>query len=160
MLDRSIREWPEMLVPFDGSRGAEKVLRRACRAARRDGDRLTVLCVAKLPPDDDEFSDPDVEFTTMLALTRAQKVCREEGTVAILQLNHARSLATAIVDEARRSGAALICMSLDEYDEHELHESALMSETVQGVLASAPCSVLLDDPATALPDVAVGSTPT
>ena len=31
----------------------EKVLRRACRAARRDGDRLAVLCVAKLPPDDD-----------------------------------------------------------------------------------------------------------
>jgi hypothetical protein len=42
-------------------------------------------------------------------------------------------------------------MSLDEYDEHDLHESALMSETVQAVLASAPCSVLLDDPAAELP---------
>ena len=155
MRNQSSREWPEMLVPFDGSRGAEKVLRRACRAARRDGDRLTVLCVAKLLPDDDEFSDPDVEFTAMLSLTRAQQVCREEGTIAVFQLNHARNLANAIVAEARRSGSALICMSLDEYDEHELGESALMSETVQAVLASAPCSVLLDDPAATLPPEAV-----
>src|SRR5215475_548982 len=105
MPDTETRTWPEMLVPFDGSSGAEKVLRRACRAARRDGDRLSVLCVAKLPPDDDEFADPDVEFTAMLALTRAQQVCREEGTIAIFKLNHARNLARAIVDEARRTGA-------------------------------------------------------
>jgi hypothetical protein len=37
-------------------------------------------------------------------------------------------------------------MSLDEFDEHELGETALMSQTVQAVLATAPCSVLLDDP--------------
>jgi nucleotide-binding universal stress UspA family protein len=147
-----------MLVPFDGSHGAEKVLRRACRAARRDGDRLLVLCVAKLPPDNDEFADPDVEFTTMLALAQAQMICREEGAIAIFELNHARNLADAIVAEAERSGAALICMSLDEYDEHELGETVLMSETVQSVLAAAPCSVLLDDPATALPDAVIGST--
>jgi nucleotide-binding universal stress UspA family protein len=160
MPEQTIREWPEMLIPFDGSRGAEKVLRRACRTARRDGDRLSVLCVAKLPPDDDEFADPDVEFSTMLALTRAQEICREEGTTAIFNLSHARNLAEAIIADARRSGAALICMSLDEFDEHELGESALMSATVQAVLASAPCSVLLDDPATALPDAVIGNTST
>src|SRR6266536_5893887 len=156
MPDRSLREWPEMLVPFDGSRGAEKVLRRACRTARRDGDRLSVLCVAKLPPDDDEFGDPDVEFAAMVALTGAQEICREEGTIAIFKRNHARDLANAIVAEASRSGAALICRSLDEYDEHELRESALMSETVQAVLASAPCSVLLDDPDGDVPPEARG----
>jgi hypothetical protein len=47
-------------------------------------------------------------------------------------------------------------MSLDEFDEHEIGETALMSETVQSVLVSAPCSVLLDDPATELrPESAV-----
>jgi nucleotide-binding universal stress UspA family protein len=148
MPDRSTSEWPELLVPFDGSRGAEKVLRRACRTARRDGNRLTVLCVVKLPPDDeDAWADPDLDATALLALTRAQAICREEGIVGVFELSHARNLADAIVAEARRSGAALIGLSLEE---HALGEAALMSETVQQVLASAPCSVLLDDPAVEL----------
>jgi hypothetical protein len=110
-----------------------------------------VLCVVKLAPDDyDEAGDPEVEFSAMLALTRAQEICREEGTLATFHLSHARNLADLILAQARRSGAALICLSLDEYDDHELGESALMSETVQSVLAAAPCSVLLDDPSVEL----------
>lgn len=148
MSDRSKREWPEFLVPFDGSHGAEKALRIACRAARRDGDRLTVLCVVKLPPDDEAaWGNPDLDNTALLALARAQQICHEEGVVAVFELSHARNLATAIVAEAERSGAALIGLSLEE---HELGETALMSETVQQVLASAPCTVLLEDPAVEL----------
>lgn len=142
---QTTQPWPELLVPFDGSRGAAKVLRRACRAARRDGVNLTVLCMVKLATDDEEeWGNPDLDATALLALTRAQLICREEGVVAVFELNHARNLAEAIVQEARRGGAGLICLSLDV---HELGETALMSETVQAVLASAPCSVLLDDPA-------------
>src|SRR4051812_1169223 len=148
MPDRSRRDWPELLVPFDGSVGAEKVLRRACRTARRDGAQLTVLCVVRLPTDDeDAWGDPDLDSTAMLALTRAQMVCCEEGAVGVFKLNHARSLAGAIVEEARRGHAALICLSLEE---HELGETALMSATTQAVLAAAPCSVLLEDPAVEL----------
>ena len=143
--------WMELLVPFDGSLGAEKVLRRACRAARRDDNGLAVLCLVRLPLDDEAaWGDPDLDRTAMAALTRAQAICRAEGVVGVFKLNYARDLVDAIVAEARRSDAALICMSLDEFDEHELGETALMSETVQAVLASAPCSVLLDDPATEL----------
>jgi nucleotide-binding universal stress UspA family protein len=145
---KTMQEWPELLVPFDGSQGAEKVLRRACRAVLRDAAKLTVLCMVKLSTDDEEaWGDPNLDITALLALTRAQAVCREEGVVAVFELSHARNLAEAIVDEARRSGAGLICLSLNE---HELGETALMSETVQAVLASAPCSVLLDDPASDL----------
>jgi nucleotide-binding universal stress UspA family protein len=140
-------DWTELLVPFDGSRGAEKVLRRACRMARRDDDGLAVLCMVKLPPDDEAaWGDPVLDETAMAALAHAQQLCREEGVVGVFKLNYARDLAGAIIAEARRSNAAVICMSLDEYDEHELGETALMSETVQAVLASAPCSVLLEDP--------------
>jgi nucleotide-binding universal stress UspA family protein len=137
-------DWPELLVPFDGSLGAEKVLRRACRAARRDGVSLAVLCVAMLPADDeDAWTDPGLDTTAMIALARAQKVCREEGVVGVFKLNHARDLVEAIIAEARRSGATLICLSLKD---HELGETALMSQTVQDVLTTAPCSVLLEDP--------------
>jgi nucleotide-binding universal stress UspA family protein len=145
---KTVQTWPELLVPFDGSHGAEKVLRRACRAARRDGAELTVLCMVQMATDDEEaWGDPDLDATALLALTRAQAICREEGVVAVFELNHGRNLADAIVQEARRSGAGLICLSLEE---HELGETALMSETVQAVLTSAPCSVLLDNPATEL----------
>lgn len=145
---RSARDWPELLVPFDGSRGAEKVLRHACRTARRDGVGLAVLCVVMMPPDDEEaWADPNLDDTAMAALVRAQVICREEGAVGVFKLNHARNLSEAIIAEARRSGATLICLSLQE---HELGETVLMSETVQSVLASAPCSVLLEDPASEL----------
>jgi nucleotide-binding universal stress UspA family protein len=142
--------WIELLVPFDGSLGAEKVLRRACRAARRDDNGLAVLCLVRLPVEESTWGDPDLDRTAMAALARAQVICREEGVVGVFKLNYARDLVDAIVAEASRSNATLICMSLDEYDEHELGETALMSETVQSVLASAPCSVLLDDPAAEL----------
>lgn len=146
--DRSTQDWPELLVPFDGSQGAEKVLRRACRTARRDGVSLAVLCVVMMPPDDEEaWGDPDLDTTAMFALTRAQTVCREEGVVGVFKLNHARDLGEAIVAEARRSGATLICLSLKD---HELGETALMSESVQTVLTTAPCSVLLEDPSPGL----------
>ena len=146
--DKSTRDWPELLVPFDGSQGAEKVLRRACRTARRDGVSLAVLCVVMMPPDDEEaWGDPDLDTTAMVALARAQLVCREEGVVGVFKLNHARDLGEAIVAEARRSGATLICLSLKDY---ELGETALMSESVQTVLTTAPCSVLLEDPSSGL----------
>lgn len=139
--------WKELLVPFDGSWGAEKVLRRACLAARRDDDELAVLCMVKLPPDDeDAWGDPSLDATAMASLAHAQQICREEGVVGVFKLNHARDLADAIIAEARRSGAVVICMSLDGFDEHELGETTLMSQTVQSVLAAAPCSVLLEDP--------------
>lgn len=140
--------WVDLLVPFDGSLGAERVLRRACRAARRDDDGLAVLCVAKLPPDKEaDQGDPSLDHTAMSALARAQLICREEGVVGAFKLNYARNQSDAIIAEARRSNAVLICMSLTEFDEHELGESALTSQTVQAVLASAPCSVLLGDSA-------------
>lgn len=144
---RPTEGWRELLVPFDGSLGAETILRRACRTVRRDDDGLDVLCVVKLPPDDENaWGDPSLHRTALAALTRAQAICREEGVGGVFKLTYARDLVDAIVAEARRSDAALICMSLDEYDGYELGETALMSETVQSVLAAAPCSVLLGDP--------------
>ena len=143
---------PEMLVPFDGSVAAERLLRRACRVSRAEGAALTVLCVVALPagmaPDE---APPELDDTVLRALARAQEICREEGVAATFELNHARNLADAIVEDAQRSGSTLICLSLEE---HERGETALMSPTVQSVLAAAPCSVLLNDPESELPPVA------
>ena len=103
-MDDGVGAWTELLVPFDGSRGAEKVLRRACRTARRDDDGLTVLCVVKLPTDDETaWGDPTLDATAMSALARAQVICREEGVVGVFKLTYARDLTEAIVAEAWRS---------------------------------------------------------
>jgi nucleotide-binding universal stress UspA family protein len=152
MTGATARGWRELLVPFDGSWGAEKVLRRACWTARRDDDGLAVFCMVKLPPHDiAAWNDPNLDSTAMASLAHAQMICREEGVVGVFKLNYARNLAEAILAEARRSGAVVICMSLDEFDEHEIGETPLMSETVQSVLATAPCSVLLENPAAEQP---------
>lgn len=143
---------PELLVPFDGTVTAERLLRHACRVAGADDARLTVLCVVALPADaPPDAVVPELEAGVMRALVRAQQVCREEGAVAVFEYTHARNLADAIVEDAQRSGATLICLNLDE---HAPGETALMSRTVQSVLQSAPCPVLLNDPTTPLPPVA------
>jgi nucleotide-binding universal stress UspA family protein len=135
---------PELLVPFDGSHASEQLLRRACRAARTDQADLIVLGVVRIPVglDLDELPD-DLDDTVLHALIRAQDVCRDEGVAATFELTHGRDLANAILEEAERSGASLICLSMDE---HAPGETALMSPDVQSVLAAASCSVLLNDP--------------
>jgi nucleotide-binding universal stress UspA family protein len=145
---------PEMLVPFDGSHAAEMLLRRACRTARADGSAVLVLCVVNIPADLDLDELPEsLDDTVMVALTHAQDVCREEGVAATFELTYARDLADAILEEAERSGAALICLSMDE---HAPNETALMSPTVQSVLASAHCSVFLSNPGADLQPPASG----
>ena len=135
---------PEMLVPFDGSHAAEQLLRRACRAAHADLSDLIVLGVVKMPAGVDLDELPaDLDDTVLHALIRAQDVCRDEGVAATFELTHARNLAEAILEEATRSEASLICLSMDE---HVPGETALMSADVQSVLAAASCSVLLNDP--------------
>lgn len=140
---------PEMLVPFDGSHAAEQLLRRACRAARTDAADLIVLGVVRMPAGValDELPE-DLDDTVLQALITAQKVCREEGVAATFELTHARNLPEAILEEAERSDASLICLSMDE---HAPGETALMSPDVQSVLAAASCSVLLNDPGIELP---------
>ena len=135
---------PEMLVPFDGSHAAEQLLRRACQAARADGSDLIVLGVVKMPAGVplDELPD-DLDDTVLQALIQAQDICRDEGVAATFELTHARNLAEAILEEAERSEASLICLSMEE---HLPGETALMSPDVQSVLAAASCSVLLNDP--------------
>ena len=107
---------PEMLVPFDGSHAAEQlVLARLsssahrCRRrdrARRGEDRRPVAL--------DELPD-DLDGTVLHALIRAQDICRDERVAATFELTHARNLAEAIIEEAERTEASLICLSMEEH---------------------------------------------
>jgi hypothetical protein len=86
-----------------------------------------------LPPGDEEaWRDPNLDTTAMVALARAQAVCREEGVVAVFKLEYAHDLAEAIAGEARRGGPTLVCLSTPA---HALSEAVPMVETIQNVRA-------------------------
>jgi nucleotide-binding universal stress UspA family protein len=133
---------PRMLVPFDGSEAAERVLRVACRASLAEHAPLVVLCVVPIPAGRaaDETS-PDLQTRVMGALVRAQRICREEGVTAMFEETYALDLADEIVRVADRMQAAVIALPLEGDHQGETH---LMSPTVQQVLARAHCTVLLD----------------
>lgn len=133
---------PRMLVPFDGSAAAERVLRAACQASKEDDAPLVVLCVVPVPaglaPDE---TPPDVEERVMRALVRATDVCHEEGVIAVFHQTYATDLADEILRKADQMQATVIAMPL-----HGEAETELMSPVVQQVLAGAHCTVMLGAP--------------
>jgi nucleotide-binding universal stress UspA family protein len=130
-----------MLVPFDGSAAAERVLRAACQAARREQTPLVVLGVVPIPAGRaaDELPLSAADEVTR-ALLQAEQICRQEGVVAVFQETYATDLADEIIRVADRLHASVIALPLD-YPDHGPTE--LMSPTVQRVLAQAHCTVML-----------------
>ena len=130
-----------MLVPFDGSPAAERVLRAACRGAQADQVPLVVLCVVPIPANRSADKVPlDATRTVMAALIRAMDVCREEGITATFEETYATNLADEILRVADALGACVIALPLNG---HTPGETALMSATVQRMLAGAHCTVML-----------------
>jgi nucleotide-binding universal stress UspA family protein len=132
---------PKMLVPFDGTLAAERVLRAACQGAGAEHAPLVVLCVVPIPAGRaaDE-TPPDAEAGVVRALLTAQEICREEGIVAVFRETYASNLAIEILRVADEMQASVIAMPLDH---HAPGETELMSSTVQRVLAGAHCTVML-----------------
>lgn len=139
MPTRAERPW--MLVPFDGTPAAERVLRAACQGAKADRTPLVVLCVVPIPADRAADEVPmDATAAVMMALVRAMDVCREEGITATFEETFARNLADEILRVADAMQACVIALPLDGPTPGE---TALMSATVQRVLAGAHCTVML-----------------
>jgi len=109
MLDGS-----EIIVPFDASSGAEQLLRHACRIARAEDMLLSVLCGVEQPAGAAPHEAPPDDGPVLTALVRAQEICREEGVAPALELRCGHSLTDAILEEAERSGATLVCVKLGE----------------------------------------------
>lgn len=140
---RTMPERPHMLVPFDGSPAAERLLRAACQASLRDYAPLVVLCMVPIPAGRaaDE-TPPNAAVGVMRAMVRAQDICRREGIIAFFRETFATDLAAEILRVAEEMHATVIAMSLDEWA-GEGTATHLMSPTVQRVLAGAQCTVLI-----------------
>jgi nucleotide-binding universal stress UspA family protein len=132
---------PRMLVPFDGSAAAERVLRAACQGAKADQAPLVVLCVVPIPAGRAADEVPlDASAGVMAALIRAMDICRDEGVTATFEETYATNLADEILRVADSMQACVIALPLDGQTPGE---TALMSVTVQRVLAGAHCTVML-----------------
>jgi nucleotide-binding universal stress UspA family protein len=135
-------ERPRLLVPFDGTAAAERVLRAACQGAKDDDAPLVVLCVVPVPVGHAaEETPPDVQTSVMRALVQAMDVCREEGVIAPFHETYAMDLADEILRVADQMQARVIAMPLED---GAPGETQLMSPTVQRVLAGAHCTVMLE----------------
>ena len=140
---------PRMLVPFDGSVDAERTLCAACVASRADNAPLVVLCVVPIPAGRSADELPiNAAEQVLLALVRAQDICRLEGVSATFEQTYARDLASEIIRAADQMNASVIVLPLDY---HGAGGTELMSPTVQDVLARAHCTVMLNPAGEALP---------
>jgi CheY-like chemotaxis protein len=134
------RRVAKLLVPFDGSEAAERVLRTACHASLEERVPLVVLCVVPIPAGRAAEETPsNLRMAVMQALVQAGEICHEEGAVATFRETYATNLANEIVRVADRMQAAVIALPL----EHAAGVTELMSQTVWRVLAQAHCTVLL-----------------
>ena len=139
---------PRMLVPFDGSTESERVLRAACVGSLADDAPLVVLCVVPIPAGRAADELPlNAADQVLLALVRAQDICREAGVTAIFDQTYARNLAAEIIRVADSMRASVIALPLDY---HGSGDTELMSQTVQTVLARAHCTVMLNPSGQAL----------
>ena len=138
---------PRILVPFDGTVAAQRVLRTVSRAALDEHAPLVVLCVIAVPAGRaaDETS-LDAEAGSYRALLQAREICSQEGVVATYRETYAPDVAEEIVRVADRVHAAVIALPLDERPRSS-HE---MSLTAQRVLERAHCTVLLQPVSTGL----------
>lgn len=145
---------PRMLVPFDGSPEAERTLRAACAASRSDDAPLVILCVVPIPAGRAADELPiNAADQVLLALVRAQDICRQEGVTATFEQTYARNLAREIIRVADMMHASVIVLPLDYQD---FSGTELMSHTVQDVLARAHCTVMLNPAGQPLPVTAAG----
>ncbi|TET40129.1 MAG: universal stress protein [Dehalococcoidia bacterium] len=134
-------EVTKVLVPVNGERVDEEVIKLACTIARRRKGKVYVVYVIQvkraLP------LDAEIESETQKGekiLKRAERIAGELDYQVETELLQAREVGPALVDEAVERGVDLILMGINykkRFGEFNL------GSTVPYVLKNAPCRVLL-----------------
>lgn len=88
-----------------------------------------------------DVSVPQAEQASARILCRAQAIARTAGMAAETAILRGRSVAEAIVDDARRTGASAIAVRLRGRETVGAH--VLLSLTMRRLLRDAPCPVII-----------------
>jgi len=134
-------EIPKILVPVNGERVDEEVIKLACTIAKRRKAKVYVVYVIQVKralPLDAEI-EPETQNGEKI-LKRAERIADELDYQVETDLLQAREVGPALVDEAVERGVDLILMGINykkRFGEFNL------GSTVPYVLKNAPCRVLL-----------------
>jgi len=130
-----------ILVPIKLGPIGEEVFATAIKLAEEQGSALSALHVIKVPLDRPlEAKLIDEEERAAASLAEAKQLAAEHEVEVEGKIVRARSLGTAIVEEARESGADLILMGSSP---RWRRQSRFFSPTVDYVLRKAPCEVMV-----------------
>lgn len=134
-------EIAKILVPVNGERVDEEVVKLACTIAKRRKGKVYVVYVIQVKralPLDAEI-EPETQKGEEL-LKRAERVADELDYQVDTDLLQAREVGPALVDEAVERGVDLILMGIGY---KKLFGEFNLGSTVPYVLKNAPCRVLL-----------------
>ena len=139
--DNTPPQAPVLLVAYGSGPMSDAQLHLACQMANDLGGIVRVLHVLvrprHLPLDAPLLTDEQAQAETLL--DRAAQIIQHYGVQAHVEAVLARSVADAIVDDARAHRAHTIFIGLR--DRHRPHGRLLWSATVRQVLRNAPCPV-------------------
>jgi nucleotide-binding universal stress UspA family protein len=134
-------DYQRILVPLKLGPIGEEVLATAIKLAEEEGAALSALHVIKVPLDESLDAELiDEEERAVASLAEAKELAEEHGVDVEGKVVRARTLGSAIVDEAREAGADLILMGSAP---RWRRQSRFFSPTVDYVLRRAPCEVMV-----------------
>jgi nucleotide-binding universal stress UspA family protein len=119
----------------------EEMVATAVKLAQESGARIEALYVIAVPLDqplDAELIDQ--EERAMASLTEARLLGADHGVEVEAAFRRARSIGSAIIEEARRKDVDLIVLGSSP---RWRRQSRFFSPTVEYVLKRAPCEVLI-----------------
>ncbi len=142
MSERDISEDTQvLLVAYDGGPMSEAQLHLACRSANDFNGTVRVLHVverpAQLPLPAPLTPDEDAHLERLM--DRVERIAARYGVQCAIAVVRARSVAEAVVAEAREVSARSIFIGLRERKRRGA--TLMLSSTVRHILQHAPCPV-------------------
>ncbi|HSC92209.1 MAG TPA: universal stress protein [Gaiellaceae bacterium] len=135
------RRYRRILVPMKLGEIGEEMLATAIKIAQESGAAVEVLYVIRVPLDAPlEADDPEAEERAAASLAEARLLGADFGVQIDGSLVRARSIGSAIVEDARARGADLIVLGSAP---RWRRQSRFFSPTVDYVLRRAPAEVLV-----------------
>jgi APA family basic amino acid/polyamine antiporter len=134
-------KYHSILVPMKLGPIGEEMVATAVKLAQESGARIEALYVIAVPLDqplDAELIDQ--EERAMASLSEARLLGADHGVEVEAAFRRARSIGSAIIEEARRKDVDLIVLGSSP---RWRRQSRFFSPTVEYVLKRAPCEVLI-----------------
>ena len=143
MAVRAPEPYVRILVPVSVDVSPDEAMAVACRLAAERGAVISILAAIEVPPELPLYAQmPSEEDEAQQALVEARAVAELYGVSVSARVVRARAAAEAIVERAVDEGAQLVVLGAPRR-RRASGAVPLFGRTVTGVLAQAPCRVMV-----------------